>query len=169
MHEDNLDGCLSATEFDREYAGKKPVLISHLVDAWPAHTSWGTKASFLERYGELKLQAITPLEYTHFSDVYGSAERATLDQVLSLSNLNSSLFVFDSKVVLERNSKGESMVDDFSVPLDWVGLANLAPALSVKTMPTAKYYTLSYGRDALGLGWHLHGPTWLATVVGVKR
>jgi hypothetical protein len=42
--------CLSREQFERDYQGKRPVLLSGLIGDWPAMTRW-TKRAFVEGYG----------------------------------------------------------------------------------------------------------------------
>ena len=42
--------CVSREQFERNYQGKRPVLLSGLIGDWPAMTRW-TKRAFVEGYG----------------------------------------------------------------------------------------------------------------------
>jgi hypothetical protein len=48
------EGCINKDEFLKNYKGKKPVLISGLIDDWSARTNWA-KDNVLKKYRDAKV------------------------------------------------------------------------------------------------------------------
>ena len=154
--------CLTPEEFERTFAGKKPVLISGLIDDWPAHERWArSKLAFLERYGNTTCRVLSAQEFV-LSGPSQSAISLDLRNATSLGHPD--LFVFDSEEVWQqRATDGSSLLSDFSTPLFWQGLAALSPEPESSerdvTGHRLRWHMLSYGAHEAGLGWHTHGPS----------
>ena len=54
-------GCLSPEEFERSYAGRRPVILKGLLDGWPARERW-RRREFVDLYGAAPVRVGTPAE-----------------------------------------------------------------------------------------------------------
>ena len=54
-------GCLSPEEFERSYAGRRPVILKGLLDGWPARERW-RRREFVDLYGAASVRVGTPAE-----------------------------------------------------------------------------------------------------------
>jgi hypothetical protein len=175
--------CLSESEFSLEFENKRPVLISGLTEKWPANSLWSSKSQFLSLYGDVMAKFATAQETTDFNNV--AVNKAPLRDILAATAADPDIFVFDhSGTLSSRTSSGHALIDDI-LPPELSGLSALLPVSddgrqrnsnnstilksSSNLVHPNRWQMLSFSGHKGGLGWHLHGPSWLALVVGLKQ
>jgi hypothetical protein len=161
--------CLTESEFNKYYLNRQPIIIAGLTKNWKALTKWASKQAFLKSYGDLEVPLSTAEEISSHKDVHIGTRSYPLKHAVRAVAHDPSQFVFDEAVL--DNSE---IAEDFKQPRGWLALRDIAPTIRNRKNRLAKlpgdhgrgerWYMLSYGANTGGLGWHVHGPTWLALV-----
>eukprot|EP01051_Picozoa_sp_SAG22_P016128 SAG22_NODE_2219_length_2823_cov_1.220999_1_plen_293_part_10 len=154
--------CLSADDFDRLYLGRRPVMISGLATGWPATELWKTEKQFVDRHG-IFMAGLKHAGETVFGSPASLTAAMPMRDASVLMGQNPGFFVFD-----QLGADDNAVLQDFSVPDGWDGLAAIAPpaqqALDGSSRRVggtkaafAGWHMLSVGGNSSGLPWHLHG------------
>ena len=160
-------GCLSPEEFERSYSGRRPVILKGLLDGWPARERW-RRREFVEAYGAAPVHVGTPAEHV-FNGPQDAAASLPLANVTRLIESDKNLFVFDTQELF-RSELGQRLGEDFAAPAGWSSLEELHANDATTDRGGRKgWHMLSLGGDGAGLGWHVHGASWLGLVFGEKR
>ena len=153
-------------------ASTAPEFLGDLGARFALEHRWRSKAAFLKKYGESRVQMGTGPELSvfpdgsrstsigHFVRRFGDAAEIAKDEMV---------FEFAKPVAesLPGEGRGNWMATglrrDFKIPEQ---LASLTPEGVAQGNSAA---VLSLGDDEAGLPFHSHGSAWLAVVFGAKR
>eukprot|EP00933_Yihiella_yeosuensis_P001127 TRINITY_DN101825_c0_g1_i1.p1 TRINITY_DN101825_c0_g1~~TRINITY_DN101825_c0_g1_i1.p1 ORF type:complete len:221 (-),score=16.47 TRINITY_DN101825_c0_g1_i1:25-687(-) len=149
---ESVDGrTLTAAEFELKYFEKKPVLLTHLIDDWPAlkEGRWAEN-KILERYGEYVFDT------SHIAPNCLMLAKLPRHNFSLAEYMNatapSSWFIYGFHPMVEDMKRS----GDWNIP-DILGFVrNSGPQLSI-------------GRNSQGNIFHQHETNWLAQVYGRKR
>eukprot|EP00933_Yihiella_yeosuensis_P027412 TRINITY_DN21313_c0_g1_i1.p1 TRINITY_DN21313_c0_g1~~TRINITY_DN21313_c0_g1_i1.p1 ORF type:complete len:603 (-),score=80.10 TRINITY_DN21313_c0_g1_i1:47-1855(-) len=149
---DRLDGrYLKPREFEKRYFEKKPILLTHLLDDWPAlkDKRWSEK-EMLASYGHYVFDSC------HLSHHCLALSRLpkrnyTLEEYMNASSLSSWFISAFHPMVVDMKSKA-----DFRVPDVLRSVTQSGPYVSI-------------GRKGQGNIFHAHQTSWFAQVNGRKR
>ena len=104
-----------------------------------------------------------------FNGPQDAAASLPLANVTRLIELDKNLFVFDTQELF-GSELGQRLGEDFAAPAGWSSLEELHADDEATDRGGRKgWQMLSLGGDGAGLGWHVHGASWLGLVAGEKR
>ena len=113
---------LSGADFyDHYYARNRPVILTRILDGWPALTKW-SPAYFAERFGDVPVEVQTGRDTDPRHDVLMDAHRQTMtmrdfvDRVLSAGASND-IYMVSNNRALELPALGP-LLDDLTPPAD---------------------------------------------------
>jgi len=155
---------LSPEEFLAEYAHKnRPVLLTGLLDDWPAWQAW-TRAAFLERHGDTLVQVrrssdVTDDNYQEGRQRPRMALRDYLDQVMgkAASGERDPLYLFGLNPF-------EGLVRDYHSPPQFLG-----PTYRFDEVQRREKALFYVGPAYSGVSFHQHTAAWNALLFGYKR
>lgn len=155
-----------------------PVIATGVTDDWPAQERW-KRRELMKRRGQMTVTAASPSEIAG-GDAYGIGIRLPLrDYIKKMGDEEmDSLFIFDTNASLTFGHDGGYN----EYPPGMKGAATFggtgALARDFITPQIFKDFLkengvgwnmLSLGGAEEGLGFHVHGPTWLGIVYGIKE
>ncbi|KAG8503228.1 hypothetical protein CXB51_001046 [Gossypium anomalum] len=148
---------LSKEHFDREYDGKKPVLLTGLAECWPARTNW-TIDKLLLKYGD-----------TAFKISQRTAGKISMKFKDYVSYMNEQhdedpLYIFDHKF----GEAAPGLLDDYNVPQ--IFQEDFFDVLDRDSRPPFRW--LIIGPERSGASWHVDpalSSAWNTLLCGRKR
>jgi tetratricopeptide (TPR) repeat protein len=155
---------LSPEEFLAEYAHKnRPVLLTGLLDDWPAWREW-TRAAFLERHGDTLVQVRRSSDVTDDNYQEGRQRprmplRDYLDQVMgrAASGERDPLYLFGLNPF-------EGLERDYHSPPQFLG-----PTFRFDEVQRREKALFYIGPAYSGVSFHQHTAAWNALLFGYKR
>ena len=151
-----------------------PLIVTGVTDAWPAAYRW-RKQDLLRRRGDVLISAAGPSEIAG-GVVHDLGARLPLRDFVPLMERHS-LFVFDTNAsLLHGHDGGFTKYPPAMEPPEGASPGPLAH--DIVTPPIFKTFLrgeeygwnmLSLGGAEEGLGFHVHGASWLGLVYGVKE
>lgn len=155
--------CFTKAQFRAQYFGKVPVLISGFMESWPARRTF-QKESFLSAYGDELAIVGASAEFIYLQGT-ALSKKIPLREFISHMPAAENSFVFETGV--------DFYLHDFTIP-PW--LKDVTPAQGTRETNTItksghvshdKWTVLSLGGDSAGLGWHMHGQSWLSFLLSL--
>ncbi|KAL2504282.1 F-box protein [Abeliophyllum distichum] len=148
---------INLEEFQREYDGRKPVLISGLADNWPARKSWTTE-QLLVKYGDAK-----------FRLSQRSSQKITMNfkdylSYMQIQHDEDPLYIFDEKF----GDTAPELLEDYSVP--HLFQEDYFDILDSEKRPPFRW--LISGPERSGASWHVDPAltsAWNTLICGRKR
>jgi hypothetical protein len=145
----------------------RPAIFTGAAAAFLARpVDWVSKKSFVEKFGDLKVNVGTGAELAQFGgkNLFGS-------KLVTLGEVVYSLAGGDD--ICKENETADTAVFDMQVMQQPEMASSISqPALFTETFMNirgARWNMLSIGGDGTGLGFHTHADTWLGLAAGEKR
>jgi ribosomal protein L16 Arg81 hydroxylase len=160
----DTEDCMSKKTFLKNFYTKQPLLISGFMDSWIARESF-QKDAFLNNHGSVPVDVGTSAEILFFEGTAHS-DKIPLREFTERMLSGEDIFVFEPE--------HDFYLDDFIIP-SWLTQMTPEPGRHKENVQTqwgesiAKWTILSFGGNEAGLGWHMHGNSWLGLVSGRKR
>jgi hypothetical protein len=141
----DCSGCLSSSEFRDGYRNKKPVIITGLMDQWPARHLW-QKNILVPAYAE----STAPVDdAVVIVDPYHLGKKVPLSEAFAEIEDDPDLFMFDSQGVLQDN---RDLLLDFSTPSFFKGFSpnHLNATSSSQFGRLENWHMITFGASGAG-------------------
>ena len=157
---------MTKERFQKEYLGRKPVVISNMTDNWVAHTTWN-KTYFIEKFGQRTVEVDATSVFQNYGGstskkllaeyIHHEFQNITLSRTLKLAHKTNPRPLSYSFSNFDDGYWNEMMEDTPTPPLfEFIGRTK------------GHVNQLAVGATGTGLSWHSHHDAWNSVIVGKK-